>query len=199
MPVTVKTKAGSVVVDRDEEHDRVDLDKLHAQRPAFVKDGTGTVTAGNASPLSDGAAALVLMSATRAQQLGVTPLARIIGYADAERCPSEFTIAPASAIPLALKRANLTVSDVDLYEINEAFSVVALANLRRLKLDPSIVNIFGGAVSLGHPLGCSGARILVTLLNALQHKNSRIGTAAICNGGGGSTAVVLEAFSSQSK
>lgn len=190
--VSVKTRSNTILVERDEEHGRVDVSKIHAQRPAFVKDGTGTVTAGNASPISDGAAALLLMSEAKANELGVRPVARILAYADAERSPSEFTTAPALSIPLALQRANITADDVDLYEINEAFSVVALANTKLLGLDPQKVNIFGGAVSLGHPLGCSGARVLVTLLNAMQHRDVNIGTAGICNGGGGSSAIVLE-------
>lgn len=166
-------------------------------RPAFLKEN-GTVTAFNSSKINDGAAAMVLMDEEEANRRGLKPLARILSYADAEQAPIEFTTAPAVAIPLALKRAGLSVSDVGAFEINEAFAVVSLANNKILKLDPAIVNMYGGAVSIGHPIGASGTRIAVTLLSVLQQEKSKlksqIGVAAICNGGGGATAVVFEAL-----
>lgn len=191
-PVTFTKRKAQVTVTEDEEYSRTDLEKLPTMKPAFLKTAEGTVTAGNASSLNDGAAALVLMSVAKARELGLKPLARILSYADAEKKPSEFTTAPALAIPRALERAKMEKGSVDLFEINEAFSVVALANLHILNLDSDNTNVFGGAVSLGHPLGCSGARIVVTLLNALQDREKNIGVAAICNGGGGSTAMVID-------
>lgn len=179
-----------IVVKEDEEYKNVKMDKISALRPAFSKDGT--VTAANASTINDGAAALVLMSETKAKELGLTPLAYIKGYADAAHDPKWFTTAPAKALPKAIAKAGIDIKDVDYFEFNEAFSVVGLANMKILGLDDSKVNINGGAVSLGHPLGCSGARILITLLNVLKQNNAKIGAAAICNGGGGASAMVIE-------
>jgi acetyl-CoA C-acetyltransferase len=174
----------------DEELQRVNFDKIPGLRPVFDKEGT--ITAANASSINDGAAALMLMSEEAASDLGLTPIARIRSHSSAAKAPEWFTTAPADAIPIALKRAGLQIDDVDLFEINEAFSVVSIANNQILELDPSIVNIYGGAVSIGHPIGCSGARILVTLLNALRTKGKSIGCAGICNGGGGASAMVVE-------
>lgn len=191
VPVSIPQRKGDpVVISKDEEPFQVKFDKIPQLAPAFTKDGT--ITAANASTMNDGAAALVLMSAEKAQALGLKPLALIRAHADAEQAPEWFTTAPAVAIPAALKKANLTLADIEYWEINEAFSVVALENMKRLSLDPTRVNIMGGAVSLGHPLGCSGARILVTLLNVLTQSNARYGAAGICNGGGGASALVLE-------
>ncbi len=191
IPVSIPQRKGDpIVVAKDEEPFQVKFDKIPQLAPAFTKDGT--VTAANASTMNDGAAALILMSAEKAQSLGLQPLAFIRGYADAEQAPEWFTTAPAIALPAALKKAKLEMSQIDYWEINEAFSVVALENIKRLGLDASKVNAFGGAVSLGHPLGCSGARILVTLINVLNHHNARYGAAGICNGGGGASALVIE-------
>ncbi|MFM6954559.1 MAG: acetyl-CoA C-acyltransferase [Sphingobacteriaceae bacterium] len=190
-PIELKDRKGeSVWITSDEEPKSVNFDKIPGLKPVFKKEGT--VTAANASTLNDGAAALVLMSSKKAKELGLKPLAKILAYADAQQAPEWFTTAPAKAIPLALKRAGLTSNDVDYFEINEAFSVVALANNKELKLDNDKVNINGGAVSLGHPLGASGARIVVTLLHVLKQKNAKIGVAGICNGGGGASALVVE-------
>ena len=183
-------RGDAIVVNKDEEYTNVKMEKIPALRPAFTKDGT--VTAANASTINDGAAALVLMSKDKAEELGLTPLATIKSYADAAQEPEWFTTAPAKALPKALAKANVELSDVDFFEFNEAFSVVGLANMKILGLSDDKVNVNGGAVSLGHPLGCSGARILVTLLNVLQQNNAKIGAAAICNGGGGASAMVLE-------
>lgn len=192
--VEVKDRKGEItLVTKDEEPFAVKFDKIPGLKPVFKKDGT--VTAANASTLNDGAAALVLMSADKARELGIKPLARIIGYADAQQAPEWFTTAPAKAIPLALKRAGKSIDEVDYFEINEAFSVVSLANNRELKLAEEKVNINGGAVSLGHPLGASGARIVVTLLSVLAQNNGKIGVAGICNGGGGASAIVIENLS----
>lgn len=182
------------MIKNDEELERTARSSLSEQPPAFKKDlkCPGTVTAGNASPLSDGAAALVLMSRKKAKELGLRPIAHILGYGDAETTPEQFTIAPSLSLPIALRNACMKTEDVDLFELNEAFAVVALANAQLMKLDPGKVNVFGGAVSLGHPLGCSGARIIVTLINALQTRNKWKGAAAVCNGGGGSSAIVIE-------
>lgn len=179
-----------IVVSKDEEYTNVKMEKIPALRPAFTKDGT--VTAANASTINDGAAAMVLMSRDKAKELGLTPIAAIKSYADAAQEPKWFTTAPAKALPKALAKANIELSDVDYFEFNEAFSVVGLANMKLLGLSDDNVNINGGAVSLGHPLGCSGARILVTLINVLHQNNAKIGAAAICNGGGGASAIVLE-------
>lgn len=180
------------VVDTDDEISNLNIDKLKAIKPAF-QPGTGTVTAPNASPLNDGASALVLVSEEKLKELGLTPLAKIRGWGDAAHAPVDFTTAPAIAIPKAIKHAGLTAEDVDFYEINEAFSVVALANLKILGLDKSKVNVHGGAVAIGHPLGCSGARVVTTLVNVLKQKGGKIGVAGICNGGGGASAIVIEA------
>ncbi|PHH79256.1 hypothetical protein CDD82_2515 [Ophiocordyceps australis] len=179
-----------VRVDRDDEVKNLNTDKLRAMRPAFKPDGS--VTAPNAAPINDGAAAVVLMSEAKAKELGVKPIAKILGWADAECEPERFTTAPSLAIPKAIKHAGLTPADIDYYEINEAFSVVALANMKLLGLDAEKVNIFGGAVAMGHPLGCSGARIVATLTSVLRHKKARRGCAGICNGGGGASALVIE-------
>ena len=191
VPVEVPQRKGTpILVTEDEEYKNIKLEKIPELRPAFSKDGT--VTAANASTINDGAAALILMSAEKAEELGLRPLARIRGYADAAQEPKWFTTAPAKALPKALDRAGLSISDVDYFEFNEAFSVVGLANMKLLGLSDSNVNVNGGAVSLGHPLGCSGARILITLLNVLQQNNGKIGAAAICNGGGGASAIIVE-------
>jgi acetyl-CoA C-acetyltransferase len=178
------------LVETDEEVNNVKFDKIPSLKTVFKKDGT--VTAANASTLNDGAAALVLMSKEKAEELGLKPLARIISYSDAQQAPEWFTTTPSKAIPIALERAGIQTSDVDYFEINEAFSVVSLANNRIMKLDPARVNVNGGAVSLGHPLGASGARIVVTLIHVLQQNKGKIGVAAICNGGGGASALVIE-------
>ena len=191
VPVEVPQRRGdAIVVTKDEEYTNVKLDKIPSLAPVFTKDGT--VTAANASTINDGAAALVLMSEEKAQALGLTPLAYIKSYADAAQEPKWFTTAPAKALPKALEKAGLSVSDVDFFEFNEAFAVVGLANAKILGLDNSKINVNGGAVSLGHPLGCSGARIIVTLINVLNQNNAKIGAAAICNGGGGASAIVIE-------
>lgn len=191
VPLEVKDKKGGItLVDQDEEPFAVKFEKIPSLKPVFSKEGT--VTAANASALNDGAAALVLMSLEKAKELGLKPLAKILAFADAQQAPEWFTTAPAKAIPLALKRAGKDLSEVDYFEINEAFSVVALANNRALELDDAKVNINGGAVSLGHPLGASGARIVVTLLSVLEQNNGTIGVAGICNGGGGASALVIE-------
>lgn len=191
VPVEIKDKKGNITVfSEDEETKSVNFDKIPGLKPVFQKDGT--VTAANASTLNDGAAALVLMSKEKAEELNIKPIARILGFGDAQQAPELFTTAPAKAIPRALQHAGITASDVDFYEINEAFSVVALANNKLLNLNPEKVNTNGGAVSLGHPLGASGARIVVTLLHVLQQNKGRIGVAGICNGGGGASAIVVE-------
>lgn len=183
-------KGDPVVITEDEEYKNVFFDKIPALRPVFAKDGT--VTAANASTMNDGAAAIILMSKAKMDALGLKPLAKIRGFADAAQKPEWFTTAPAKALPIALERANCSVSDIDVFEINEAFSVVSLANNQLLNLDASKVNVNGGAVSLGHPLGASGARIIVTLIHALKQKGGQLGAAGICNGGGGASALVLE-------
>lgn len=189
--MNVKDRRGNVTeVTRDEEIDRVKFDKIPTLRPVFEKEGT--VTAANASSINDGAAAVLLMSEEKAKELGLKPLARIVSHASAAKAPEWFTTAPSDAIPIALAKAGITKDDVDLFEINEAFSVVALANNEILELDPDKVNIRGGAVSIGHPIGCSGARIIVTLIHALKQTNGKLGCAGICNGGGGASALVLE-------
>lgn len=190
-PVEIKDRKSDVTIfDTDEEPATVKYDKIPGLKPVFKKDGT--VTAANASTLNDGAAALVLMSKERAEAMGIKPLAKIIAYADAQQAPEWFTTAPSKAIPLALHRAGLSSDAIDYFEINEAFSVVSIANNRELKLDESKVNVNGGAVSLGHPLGASGARIVITLINVLQQNKGRYGAAGICNGGGGASAIVIE-------
>ncbi|OBX19662.1 MULTISPECIES: acetyl-CoA C-acyltransferase [Bizionia] len=191
VPVEVPQRRGdALVVDTDEEFTNVKLDKIPALRPAFTKDGT--VTAANASTINDGAGAMVLMSREKADELGLKVLATIKGFADAAHEPEWFTTAPAKALPKALDKAGIDIKDVDFFEFNEAFAIVGLANMKLLGLNDSNVNVNGGAVSLGHPLGCSGVRILITLLNVLEQNNAKIGAAAICNGGGGASAVVIE-------
>ncbi len=191
VPVEVPQRRGdAMVVSKDEEYTNVKMEKIPALRPAFTKEGT--VTAANASTINDGAAAMVLMSKEKADELGLKPMATIKSYADAAQEPKWFTTAPAKALPKALDKAGITLGDVDFFEFNEAFSVVGLANMKILGLNDTNVNVNGGAVSLGHPLGCSGARILVTLVNVLEQNNAKIGAAAICNGGGGASAMVLE-------
>jgi acetyl-CoA C-acetyltransferase len=189
-PVTIKTRKGDVVVSEDEEYKNVKFEKIPELRPVFKKDGT--VTAANASTINDGAAAVILVSGEKLKELGLTPLAKITGVADAEQAPEWFTTAPALALPIAAQRAGVAVEDLDAVELNEAFSVVGLANTKILNLNPEKVNINGGAVSLGHPLGASGARIIVTLINVLKQQNGKIGGAGICNGGGGASAMIIE-------
>ena len=191
VPVEVPQRRGEpITVSEDEEFKNVRMEKIPSLRPAFSKDGT--VTAANASTINDGAAALILMSAEKAEELGLKPLATIRSYADAAQEPKWFTTAPAKALPKAIEKAGISMDDVDYFEFNEAFAVVGLANMKLLNLDSSNVNVHGGAVSLGHPLGCSGARILITLLNVLVQNDGKIGAAAICNGGGGASAMVIE-------
>lgn len=192
VPVSIPQRKGEpVLFSEDEEYKAVKFDKIPALPTVFQKEN-GTVTAANASTLNDGASALILMSAEKAAGLGIKPLARIVSYADAAVEPERFTTAPSKALPLALKKAGLSKDEIDFFELNEAFSVVGLANSKILGLDPAKVNVNGGAVSLGHPLGSSGSRILVTLINVLKQNNGKYGAAAICNGGGGATAVVIE-------
>jgi acetyl-CoA C-acetyltransferase len=191
VPVEVPQRRGDTIfVTEDEEYTKINKEKFLKLRTVFKKEGT--ITAGNASTINDGASALVLMSATKALEMGITPLAKITSYADAAHEPEWFTTAPSKAIPLALSKAGLTSNDISYWELNEAFSVVGLANIAKLKLDATKVNINGGAVSLGHPLGSSGARILVTLVNVLKQNSAKYGAAGICNGGGGASAMVLE-------
>ncbi|KAJ4165178.1 hypothetical protein LMH87_006821 [Akanthomyces muscarius] len=192
VPVEVPGGRGkpSITVDKDDEVKNLNEDKLKAMRPAFKSDGT--ITAPNAAPINDGAAAVVLMSEAKVKELGVKPIAKILGWGDAEREPERFTVAPALAIPKAIKHAGLTESDIDFYEINEAFSVVALANMKQLNLSADKVNVYGGSVAIGHPLGCSGARVLTTLTSVLHEKKAKIGCVGICNGGGGASALVIE-------
>jgi acetyl-CoA C-acetyltransferase len=193
VPVEIPQRKGeSRLFSRDEEPFNVKFEKIPELKPAFQKNGT--VTAANASTLNDGAAALLLMSRGKADQLGIKPMARILSYADAEQAPEWFTTTPAIAVPKAVAKAGLKMEDIAYWEVNEAFSVVGLENTRRMKLDPALVNANGGAVSLGHPLGASGARILVTLIHILRHHKARYGAAGICNGGGGASAMVVENF-----
>ncbi|MBM3921708.1 MAG: acetyl-CoA C-acyltransferase [Sphingomonadales bacterium] len=193
IPVTIPQRKGDpIIVSKDEEPFSVKFDKIPTLPSAFIKDGT--VTAANASTMNDGAAALVLMSAEKARELGLKPLAAIKGYADAEQAPEWFTTTPSLALPKAIAKAGLQPSDISFWELNEAFSVVGIENTRRLQLDPTCVNVHGGAVSLGHPLGCSGARIIVTLLQVLRTRGARYGAAGICNGGGGASAMVIESL-----
>lgn len=191
VPVEIPQRSGDpVFFKEDEEYKNVKLEKVTQLKAVFQKEGT--VTAANASTLNDGAAALVLMSKEKAQALGLKPLAKIVSYSDAAQAPEWFTTAPAKALPKAVAKAGLTMDKIDFFEINEAFSVVSIANMKEMKLDAQKVNVNGGAVSLGHPLGCSGARIIVTLVNVLKQNNARYGAAAICNGGGGASAIVIE-------
>lgn len=191
VPVEVPQRRGEpLIFDKDEEFSNVKLDKIPSLNAVFTKDGT--VTAANASTINDGAAALILMSEEKAKSLNLKPLAYIKSFADAEQEPKWFTTSPSKALPKALSKVGLTTDDVDFFEFNEAFSVVGIANSKILNLDTDKVNVNGGAVSLGHPLGCSGARIIVTLINVLEQNNAKIGAAAICNGGGGASAIVIE-------
>ena len=191
IPVEIPQRKGDpVVFSKDEEPYNVKFDKISSLAPAFDKNGT--VTAANASTLNDGAAALVLMSKEKADELGLKPIAKILSYADAEQAPEWFTTTPSIAVPKAVAKAGLQMSDIDYWELNEAFAVVGIENSRRMKLDPSKVNVHGGAVSLGHPLGASGARIIVTLINILKANKAKYGAAGICNGGGGASAMVIE-------
>jgi acetyl-CoA C-acetyltransferase len=191
IPVEIPQRKGDPIkFFKDEEPFNVKFDKIPELKPAFQKEGT--VTAANASTMNDGAAALVLMSKEKAEELGLKPIAKIISYADAEQAPDWFTTTPAIAVPKAVAKAGLQMSDIDYWELNEAFAVVGIENTKRMKLDPAKVNVHGGAVSLGHPLGASGARIIVTLINVLKHNNGKYGAAGICNGGGGASAMVIE-------
>jgi acetyl-CoA C-acetyltransferase len=191
VPVEIPQRRGdSIIFSEDEEYKNVKMDRISTLRAAFTKDGT--VTAANASTINDGGAALVLMSLEKAKELNITPLARIKGYADAAHEPKWFTTAPAKALPKALAKANLSLDDVDFFELNEAFAVVGLANMKLLNITDTNVNVNGGAVSLGHPLGVSGARIVIALTSILKQNNAKIGAAAICNGGGGASAIVIE-------
>ena len=191
VPVEVPQRNGQkIVVDQDEEFKNIKLEKIPILRSAFKKDGT--ITAANASTINDGAAAVVLMSKDKAKELDIDPLVSIISYSDAAVEPNWFTIAPSIALPVAVKKGNIKIEDIDFFELNEAFSVVGLANIKILDIDPKKVNVHGGAISLGHPLGCSGTRIVVTLINIMLQKNGKIGAAAICNGGGGASALIIK-------
>ncbi len=191
VPVSVPQRKGDpIVISKDEEYTNVFLDKIPSLRPAFDKDGT--ITAANASTLNDGASALILASAEAVAKYGLKPIAKIVSYADAAQAPEWFTTAPSKAVPIALKKAGLETSDVDFWELNQAFSVVGLANMKILGLNPEKVDVNGGAVALGHPLGNSGSRVIVTLINVLKQNNAKIGAAAICNGGGGASALIIE-------
>lgn len=191
VPVEIPQRRGdAIIMSEDEEYKNVKMEKIPTLRPVFQKEGT--VTAANASTLNDGAAALVIMSKEKMDSLGLKPLAKIVSYADAAQKPEWFTTAPSKALPKALDKAGLSTSDLDFVELNEAFAVVGIANNKEMGLDPAKVNVNGGAVSLGHPLGCSGARIIVTLINVLKQNNGKIGAAGICNGGGGASAMVIE-------
>src|SRR5690606_14256001 len=191
IPIRIPQRKGDdLLMDQDEEPFNVKFDKIPTLRPAFVKDGT--VTAANSSTMNDGAAAVVLMSREKADALGLKPLAILKGYADGEQAPEWFTTSPSIAVPKAIEKSGLQPQDIDFYELNEAFAVVGLVNIDKMKLNPEKVNVNGGAVSLGHPLGASGARIIVTLINVLNQQNGRYGAAGICNGGGGASAVVIE-------
>jgi acetyl-CoA C-acetyltransferase len=191
IPVEIPQKKGAtLIIDKDEEPLKVNFDKLAQLNPAFSKEGT--VTAANASTMNDGAAALVLMSVTKAKELGIKPIAIIKGFADAEQDPKWFTTSPSLALPKALAKANVQINEINFFEFNEAFSVVGIVNTEILKIDPTKVNVHGGAVALGHPLGCSGARIIVSLIHILKKNKAKKGAAAICNGGGGASAMVIE-------
>lgn len=191
VPVEIPQRGGDpILFAKDEEPFNVKFEKIPQLKGAFVKDGT--VTAANASTMNDGAAALVLMSKEKAEELGLKPIAKIIGYADAEQAPEWFTTTPSLAVPKAVAKAGLKMEDIHYWELNEAFAVVGIENSKRMKLDPAKVNVNGGAVSLGHPLGCSGARIIVTLINVLKQNKAKYGAAGICNGGGGASAMVIE-------
>jgi acetyl-CoA C-acetyltransferase len=194
VPVEIPQRKGTpVLLARDEEPFAVKFDKIPELKPSFIKDGT--VTAANASTINDGAAALVIMSKARTSELGLRPIAKVLSYADAEQAPEWFTTSPSLAVPKAVAKAGLAMSDISYWELNEAFAVVGIENGRRMKLDPAKLNVNGGAVSLGHPLGCSGARIIVTLINILKQNHAKYGAAGICNGGGGASAMVIENIS----
>jgi acetyl-CoA C-acetyltransferase len=191
VPVEIPSRKGEITkFEKDEEPWNVKFDKIPGLKPAFGKEGT--VTAANASTMNDGAAALVLMSKEKAAELGIKPIAKVISWADAEQAPEKFTTTPSIAVPKAIKKAGLEITDIDFFELNEAFSVVGVANTRLMKLDSAKVNVNGGAVSLGHPLGASGARIIIALINVLKQNKARYGAAGICNGGGGASAMVIE-------
>jgi len=196
VPVEIPSRRGDPTrFEKDEEPWNVKFDKIPGLKPAFGKDGT--VTAANASTMNDGAAALVLMSKEKAEELGIKPIAKIISYADAEQAPEKFTTTPSIAVPKAVNKSGLKMSDISYFELNEAFSVVGVANIQLMKLDPAKVNVHGGAVSLGHPLGASGARIITTLINVLKQNDGKYGAAGICNGGGGASAMVIENVKSE--
>jgi acetyl-CoA C-acetyltransferase len=188
--IEIQKKGETLRIEQDEEPFNVKFEKIPSLKPAFLKDGT--VTAANASSMNDGAAVMILVNEEKLKQLGLKPMARILSYADAEQAPEWFTTSPAIAVPLAVKKAGLKMKDIHFWELNEAFAVVGIENSRRMQLDPAKVNVHGGAVALGHPLGCSGARILVTLLHILKQEKVRYGAAGICNGGGGASALVIE-------
>ena len=193
VPVEILHRKGpALFFEKDEEPFAVKFDKIPTLKPAFITDGT--ITAANASTMNDGAAAVVLMSASKANELGITPLAIIRSYADAEQAPEWFTTTPSVAVPKAVAKAGLQLNDIEYFELNEAFSVVGIANMQKMGLDPTRVNVNGGAVSLGHPLGCSGARIIVTLIHVLKQQGAKLGAAGICNGGGGASAMVIESL-----
>ena len=191
IPVEIKDRRGNItIVDEDEEYKNFNEDKLRSLRPVFTKDGT--VTAGNASTINDGASALILMSLQKCKSLNLNPIAKILAYSDVAQDPKWFTTSPAKAVPKVLEKAKLKINDIDLFELNEAFSVVGLANIKILNIDKNKVNVNGGAVSLGHPLGCSGARIVTTLINTLIQNDKKTGLAAICNGGGGASSIIIQ-------
>jgi acetyl-CoA C-acetyltransferase len=191
VPVVIPQKKGDpIVVSEDEDYAKVKFDKVSTLSPAFEK--TGTITAANASNINDGASAVVLMSKERAEAMGIKPLAKILAFADAQQAPEWFTTTPGKAMPKAIEAAGLSISDIDYFEINEAFAVVALANMKDMGISHDKTNIYGGGVSIGHPIGSSGARITITLLSALQNNNAKYGCAGICNGGGGASAIVIE-------
>ena len=190
IPVEIQKKGETIRIEKDEEPFNVKFDKIPQLKPAFQKEGT--VTAANASTMNDGAAALILMNERKVKELGIKPLAKIISFADAEQAPEWFTTSPSLAVPKAIQKAGLKPAQIDFWELNEAFAVVGIENTKRMNLDPANVNVYGGAVALGHPLGCSGARIIVTLINILHQRNAQYGAAGICNGGGGASAMVIE-------
>ena len=191
IPVEIKDRRGNItIVDEDEEYKNFNEDKLRSLRPVFTKDGT--VTAGNASTINDGASALILMSLEKCKSLNLNPIAKILAYSDVAQDPKWFTTSPAKAVPKVLEKAKLKINDIDLFELNEAFSVVGLANIKILNIDKNKVNVNGGAISLGHPLGCSGARIVTTLINTLIQNDKKTGLAAICNGGGGASSIIIQ-------
>ena len=191
IPVEIKDRRGNItIIDEDEEYKNFNEDKLRSLRPVFTKEGT--VTAGNASTINDGASALVLMSLEKCKSLNLNPIAKIIAFSDVAQDPKWFTTSPAKAVPKVLEKAKLKIDDIDLFELNEAFSVVGLANIKILNIDKNKVNVNGGAVSLGHPLGCSGARIVTTLINTLIQNDKKTGLAAICNGGGGASSIIIQ-------